>query len=648
MQLDPGGGDYVGIDPQLLGNMISSMSSSAGTALNLVNSYIGRLSQVGLDTSSLSKAARDLTWALDQVPMLDRRQSIAQAMQQQDPGLGSMVPGGAGALDFATNQAAQAAGKAAGAKALQALEQQGNTDFILSDLTQYADDPAYLAAYFQALGPQGLASLGLQVIGYQQQGQDAQYQGWAGMVGNALATASYQMPFTSSFLSHLQLPNGLTDGITPQLSLIQPFLENGVYSSTWLRPLGQYALQQAYFQGRQPGMELPVHLDGIWTAIANNPAFAAQFYRQNFTNSANPDFSLSGIMTNPVLVQSICDSAFAGMVRAATIPPAGSTDTGPFAANAQLTVRYFGDNPSLRTSDPIRAAFGAITLHYFDDLANSVRAAAPGIGGQNMPNWQITAPVSEWGNFVIEAMRDKTTAARLLTFYSAWVKVQPIDWRGRGQEQVPRNQGFWNDTSMGLLDDFMAHNYQVAGAPAGDSSGIADVAAAAGSAFLTGLLFGPEASAASLLLDAGREGFKKAAETTIRGVWPSSPKPTGSSEALAQLTGVQQQWAYTVNLWYNGTPGQNQGPPPIDPVTYLGQAYTGDPTAYEKQYGGYFTDSSGQIMDPAQIAQNPEALAAYNAWLKDPAIVNANEAAFSQTQIGKLMSQYATGYSGSP
>src|ERR1700690_1379953 len=143
---DPGGGgDYVAIDPQLLASMISSMNSSAGNALTLVNAYIGRLSQYGIDTSSLTKATQDLTWAQDQVPMLNRRQSLAQAMEQQDPDLGPMVPGGAGTLDFATNSAAQGAGKSAGTKALQALEGDGDDDFILDDRPKDCDDPASMA-----------------------------------------------------------------------------------------------------------------------------------------------------------------------------------------------------------------------------------------------------------------------------------------------------------------------------------------------------------------------------------------------------------------------------------------------------------------------------------------------------------------------
>jgi len=642
-----GDGGGVGINPQLLQSMISTMNSSAGDALNLVNGYISQLSRLGLDTGSLSKAVRDLTWVQDQVPMLNRRESLAQAMAEQNPGLVD-VSAGAGALDFPSNQAARAAGNADGAKALQAIEDHSNDDFILTELSQYADDPAYLAAFFTALGPQGLTALGLQVTGYQQSGDRDKYHGWASTVGEAFATASYQMPYKSDWLGQLQLPNDLgASPALPQLSLIQPFLEHGVYSSDWLDPLGKYAIRQAFLQ-QQPGVGAgpPVSLDGIWTALSNNPAFDAKFYSDNFNNKDMPADSISGVMSSMYMI-SVADAAFARMVQSATIAPADAANSTSYANNAKLTVQYFGDDGSLRTSGPVRAVFGTIAENYFDDLAYTVRAAAPGIGAKDIPGLQVTASESQWGNFLVEAMRDKTTSAQLLTFYSSWASGQPIDDRGPGLEQVPQNQGFWNDSSLGLLNDFMARNYQGAGAPAGESPvSISEIAAAGGSAFLTSLVFGPEAGVADALLEGGKDAFQSATEQTLKAVWPDSvdSSPDGG-EALSRLTGVQQQWADTVNRWYNGAPGQNEPPPGIDPVQYMGRPYNGDPTAYERQYGGYFI-KDGKIQDPETIAENPQALAAYNAWLQDPAIVNANEARFRDTSLGELMSQYANGYGG--
>lgn len=651
---DPGGGggSVVGIDPQLLAGLIQSLTQQSGNAQSLVSSYLGQLSQCGLDTSRLTSAARDLAWARDQLPMLNRRQSMAQALEAQDPSLGPMVPAGAGYLDFPSNQAAQQAGQSDGAKALQALQDRSSTDFILTELGQYGNDPAYLAAFFKALGPQGLAQLGLQVNGYQQQGQNSQYQLWSSTVGTALATASYQMPFSQSWFSQLHLPE---DGATqPQLDLIQPFLQHGVYSAAWLNPLGQYALEQARLESLQPGMMMPPpQLDGIWTAIAHNPSFDAQFYQQNFANkdpNASYPPAISALMTDPMLQHSVIDSAFASMVQAATVPPPPAQFPGlnpaQFAANAQLTVRYFGSDASLRTSDAVRSALGEMAMYYFSDLASSARAAAPGMGAQDVPGWQVSATSAQWANFVAEAMRDKTTSAQLLTFYAKWRNSQPVDWRGSGQEGVPDHQGFWNDFSLGVMNDFMASSYKLAGQPAGDSGlKISEVLAAGGSAFLTSLVFGPEAGVADALLEGTKDAFQTTAESELNKAFEGDPKSSDASQTLQQLTGVSDTYSSKVQQWYNSVPGQ---PPPIDKVTYQGQTYTGDPSAYIAQYSGPGKDASfienGQLMEPGTM--NQYQLAAYNAWLQDPAVVNANAAAARQAELGMVSSAYARGFAG--
>lgn len=646
------GGSEVGIDPALLGDLIHSLGQRSGNAQTLVSGYIGQLSRCGLDTSRLTTAARDLTWAQDQLPMLNRRQSMAQAMEQQDPSLGPMVPAGAGYLDFPTDQAAQNAGKSDAAKALQALQDHSSTDFILSQLQAHGNDPAYAAAFFQALGPQALAQLGLQVTGYQQSHQDGQYQLWSSTVGTALATASYQMPFSQSWLSQIHLPGSEATG--PELGLIQPFLGNGVYSQNWLNPLGQYALQQARIEALQPGMmDPPPQLDGIWTAIAHNPSFDAQFYHQNFANkdpNANYPPTISYLMTNPMLQHSVVDGAFASMVQAATIPPPPTgwpnLDPAQFAANAQLTVQYFGNDASLRTNGDVRSALGQLAMYYFSGLASSVRSPAPGMGSQNVPGWQVSATSAQWANFVTEAMRDKTTSAQLLTFYAKWRNSQPVDWRGSGQEGVPDHQGFWNDFSLGVMNDFMASSYKLAGQPAGDSGlKISEVLAAGGSAFLTSLVFGPEAGVADALLEGGKDAFQTTAESELSKAFEGDPKSSDANAALDELTSVPSTYSSTIQHWYNSVPGQ---PPPIDKVTYQGQPYTGDPSTYIAQYSGPGKDANfienGQLMEPGRM--NQYQLAAYNAWLQDPAVVNANAAAVRQAELGQVSSGYARGFAG--
>jgi hypothetical protein len=639
VRVGDGGGCEEGIDPSALQSVISTMKSSAGNALGLVNGYFGQFSRYGLDTGSLTRAAQDLTWAQDQAPMLSRRQSLAQAAANQNPGL-TMTDVGAGPLDFPTDAAARAAGQADGTDALNALTDRSDDQFILKDLQAHQDDPAYLTAFFQALGPHGLTALGLQVNGYP--GNTSEHQDWAAAVGDAFAVASYRMPYKSDWISQLQLPDDLlADPGMPQLSLIQPFLAHGVYSPAWLGPLSTFAIQQAFLQ-QQPGPAvLPVDLDGIWTALANNPAFDARFYQQHFKNDSNPSDSLSGIMSSMYRI-SVADSAFASMVRSATIAPAMAADSQPYALNAQRTVQFFGSDPSLRTSGAVRAVFGTIAATYFDDLAATVRAAAPGIGGQDVPGLQVSAPQEDWAAFVQEAMRDKTTSARLLAFYGLWAHSQPDDsWPSQGGgPNVPMDQGFWNDMSLGMLRDFMAHNYQVAGAPAGGTDTIKEIAFAGGAAFLTSLVF-PEGGLAVALAEGGKDAFQTAAEQGLTSVFGSGEPQPSNPEALTKLTGIQTNWSQIVSDWYDA--GNR-----ATPARYLNQQYSGNPATYISQFSAPGKNANfiehGQVIDPA--AMNRYQLAAYNAWLQDPAIVSANREEFFTKGFGGLLSQYARSYSG--
>jgi len=427
------------------------------------------------------------------------------------------------------------------------------------------------------------------------------------------------MPYKSGWLGQLQLPNDPMAGPgLPPLSLIQPFLEHGVYSSAWLDPLGMYAIQQAYLQ-QQPGeaMGPPVPLDGIWTALSHNPPFDAQFYQQNFKNDNNPADSISGIMSSMYMI-SVADSAFAGMVRSALIPPEGSNGQ-PFAANAQATIRYFGQNTDARTSGDVRQVLGQVAMFYFDDMYSTVGAAGPGIGEpvdpkkpediRNIPGLQVTASSTYWGNFLDEVMRDKTASAQFLTFFSAW------------RSQFADNQSPWANEQFKLMDDFVVHQYQATGQQAGtDPKGISDIVAAAGSAFLTSLVFGPEAGVAEALLEAGKDGFQTGVENTISGAFGGDGEALANPvppEAIRQITQADSNWERIVRNWYN-----NEGGQPAQGAVYGGHPAIGDPQYYIGMFGGpgaSFLDGHGKIRPLGESQSHPAQLAAYNARLQSGA-----------------------------
>ena len=110
---------------------------------------------------------------------------------------------------------------------------------------------------------------------------------------------------------------------------------------------------------------------------------------------------------------------------------------------------------------------------------------------------------------------------------------------------------------------------------------------------------------------------------------------------------MRQQWSDDVStMWHQSgsTPGHPSFLPkstyPQGYVEYNGVKYNGDPLPYEQQYGGNFMNSDGSIKPTDDIAKDPKSLAAYNAWLQDPAISAQQGPLFATQSGGALMSMY--------
>jgi hypothetical protein len=651
------GGNFQGINPSMLQQLIKSLSSGVTGAQPLANSYISQFTRVGLDTGPIQKLLADYGWASAQQPMLNRRYSLASHQPSGDFTDG-WTEEGAGTLFYATTAAAKGAGTA-DAKQMQAYLDANDWSGIQKELgamSQNGDDADYMAAFFSQLGPKGLYTLSL----YAQGGSSsdaANEQEVQQIVGAGLATASYEMPLTMNFLQGMEPEHAPPGYATQELAggwdtaALAPFLTEGEFSSQWLQTIAPSVLYQ---KSVEEGAPMPGGYDAIFTAIASNPDFAAQFYQQN-------SGQLDDYMTDPVLYHDLAsDPGFGKFLEAATIPPQGDTNTKAFTANATHFVQLFGGG-NQDTSSEVRQAMAAVAMNYFGDIQGTVTAAAKGAGS----SMGLTA--SEWGSFVQNAMQDKTAAAFLMTSYANWRGTQtddslPSNGQGDGKD-TPLYAGYWNDQSIGMLDYFFASNYQAAGAQAGQGNAVLDTLLeavdAGGATLLTSVAFGPEAGAAEITMDvvedwgkdAGKDAFSSAAESTLGKLTDqltdSDGGPVNASDAADQvfsdLTTIQGHWANTVISQWNqsqvgiGTPGQVNAKD-FPPVMYNGVQYTADPSQYEQQYGGTFMTASGTVMDPSQMS--PKALAAYNAWLQDPAISSAVATTFSAESQGSLNSYY--------
>jgi len=78
------GGNFQGINPPMLQQLIKSLNSGVTGAQPLANSYVSQFTRVGLDTGPIQKLLADYGWASAQQPMLNRRYSLASHQPSGD------------------------------------------------------------------------------------------------------------------------------------------------------------------------------------------------------------------------------------------------------------------------------------------------------------------------------------------------------------------------------------------------------------------------------------------------------------------------------------------------------------------------------------------------------------------------------------
>ena len=78
------GGNFQGINPSMLAQLINSLNGGVTGAQPVASSYVGQFNRLGLDTSAVQKLLADYAWASSQRPMLQRRYSLASHQPSGD------------------------------------------------------------------------------------------------------------------------------------------------------------------------------------------------------------------------------------------------------------------------------------------------------------------------------------------------------------------------------------------------------------------------------------------------------------------------------------------------------------------------------------------------------------------------------------
>jgi hypothetical protein len=149
-------GDFSGIDPAAMASMISSLDGSAKQAGDTASSLRRDFSWFGLDQSPLGEITTIASWAHDQLPMLRRRQGLAEALGREDPKL-AMVPVPEPVPFGDDPAAAQQQGKdlADQMNGITTLDEEGARRMhqIAEQLALHKDDPDFVTAFYANLKP---------------------------------------------------------------------------------------------------------------------------------------------------------------------------------------------------------------------------------------------------------------------------------------------------------------------------------------------------------------------------------------------------------------------------------------------------------------------------------------------------------------
>ncbi len=154
---DPGGGGglFAGIDPALMARMNASIKSGAEVLVSQGGSLKGRFANQYLDTSHLNEIVGIGRWAEQQLPMLSRRQALAVAIDHT-PGVHWYDEHATGMYLSPEEAARRGADLARRLDEIDRIDGEGARRLheIALELDRHKDDPAYTAAFYGRLGGQ--------------------------------------------------------------------------------------------------------------------------------------------------------------------------------------------------------------------------------------------------------------------------------------------------------------------------------------------------------------------------------------------------------------------------------------------------------------------------------------------------------------
>lgn len=674
-------GEFSGIDANALQGMTNSFKGDKDHLRGRASSYRTEFANQGLDMSSLTELIGICGWLDDQMPMLTRRYHLAIAADKPYPGQKGMV-----SIDesmVGTTARSRKDGKALADRFDKSLDGGDDpSEDLFAALQAHADDPDYLKAFYNELGPQRLMFLTNDMAGtpYGRYGDHpdqvthdrdvlAQTFGTFTKVAFEGQTAQQKQADWDKWFDKYTDPRGIF-----RSDYLTSLLPGGSQDKDFLVALGNRVFGNdpqksgaEFLNGGGNGEFAKDHLTQLFNAIGADPEASGEWMDHNYDIMQKMIYPG---MVNPLNRPQSRMDAFVKMMHSGTIDL--KTTDRPLAE--QLTARIMmdnyrhqnGDSSKLHPYDPVDYYYSQLVTAYWDDMEYGITsptgdkfwggdATAGGfttkmsqwdrkafLAGQDphRPGLEVGAPL--WQALLNESARDPKAAGEESALFDAY--RNKID-QTRVLTNGPEHAQDYLSMKRGLMMKAYGTAFTYAeGSIESDAKDWADGVNSARKA----LIEGAYDTAATVATDGGEAAATGAkdnavsfltggAKTLLTG-WLEDKLSVKPEEApgnladkykkisAAQLdTSWEDEYRRLANdQLINGyDPTNITHPVTLTPVHKQGHTYTGNPADYIKNPADNFLTKDHTVMDFDKMT--PRQRTAYDSWLQDPAVVNIVE-----------------------
>jgi hypothetical protein len=617
--------EFVGIDP----TSMKAMNNDLATAQALIKSELPALrkafGKASIPVTSLDRLGAVGKWIEQELPMLQRRQTLAAQLQKV------ALQGGQNLLMVKTEWSGNfpsAEAAVARAKELAGRSKAGELPpEVWAELAQNQDDPDFAEAFVKAIGPDAARLLGASTGNPKAWNgkDDPQAPGRYSTLANLFATASHRGVISDDWLQKFP---GVID-----------LMGQGTWDNKLLVHVGTLALNSNQVL---PGNNQ--RTAQILAIIARSPIAATELYAANFDKVQQmvrgqlPGWndSSNAALGDP-LGTFIKSATVDARGRYEGLRPTGSTSwPNPAEDLTRRLLIDIKDNPQRTPFTGVMGAYTTIATEYYDDLRASVAGPpVPKYFDNSDPGRPgVEAPDAAWSALVQQAMWDPKNAAILSTFFGAKDAEHStaISRRESPEHVFANNFTSWqNGQAKGWFLD------QLNSVKAGQDKKAAEYNAQVKK--WVDLIVDPVNAA--VFATGGLTASATAAGKTITGVVKSAGLQAVKDMAISWFD--QKPPSYTsADEWMSDSIVWRDKASDylvlrsIKPVTDgQGTTWSGDPAVYEKTYGAKFTTGDPNKPILPLESMSPAAQRAYAAWLQDPAVQQKVWDDFSSDRLGK-------------